>query len=86
MSYIASALLTVVKDEEATFWAFFSVEETKNWRLLSLDKTPKLCHMIDVVKMRIAEKCPKLYKYFLLKGIDPAVVLPQMLINIFLYR
>ena len=53
MNYVAAMLLIHVKDEELTFWVFFSVMRNLNWRYMYLERTPKLIKMIDGIKERL---------------------------------
>ncbi len=61
MNFIVLQILSVMHNEELSFWMFFYIMQVKKWRSNFLENTPSLILHILNLKSRIISSLPRLY-------------------------
>lgn len=64
INFIVGMLVLFTNSERSSFWILYEIMELKKWRFLFTKNTPKLIELLDILKNRIKEKLPKIYKHF----------------------
>ena len=85
MNFLASMILSQIKDPEDAFWSLVFIMNDHNWREIYNSKTTKLFQILKEFEQLFKVKCSKVYEHILeAEDVDFNILFSPIFITLFI--
>jgi len=86
MNYLAGLLILYIKDDIDAFFAFCTILDKFNWRLLYIKGMPGLIRLLEILLENIRKKLPEIHNHFISQEINSTGLFSHVFLTCLNYR